>query len=208
MLRVGLVAKGESERKKAKKTMRLVQKYAGPCPLTGSSVFIGYKEVDHEPLQEVCAMAQMSGALLASYRGKISTGDDVSFNPGVIGHGGGSIGSRTRIAARTLTISANHVFANPDLPIMGQGLTCKGITVGCDVWVGAHVVVLDGVTIGDRWVVGAGAVITKSLPPFSIAAGVPVKISGKRVQLPEGQVAVDAHGEISTLASDNRKNGW
>jgi acetyltransferase-like isoleucine patch superfamily enzyme len=208
MLRIGLVAKGESERKKLKKTMRLVQKYEAPCPLTGSSVFIGYKEVDHERLQEVCAMAQMSGAMLASYGGKISIGDDVSFNPGVIGHGGVSIGSRTRIAARTLTISANHFFANPDLPIMSQGLTCKGITVGCDVWLGPHVVVLDGVTIGDGCVVGAGAVITKSLPPFSIAAGVPVKIIGKRVQLPEGQVAVDAHGEISTLASDNRKNGW
>jgi acetyltransferase-like isoleucine patch superfamily enzyme len=137
--------------------------------------------------------AVLNDALLATYGGEIIIGDDVSLNPGVIiyGHGGVSIGDRTRIAARTLIIPANHVFANPDLPIMSQGLTCKGITVGRDVWLGAHVVVLDGVIIGDGSVVGAGAVITKSLPPFSIAAGVPAKIIGKRGQLSEPQAAAD-----------------
>jgi acetyltransferase-like isoleucine patch superfamily enzyme len=150
----------------------------------------------------------LNGALLATYGGEIIIGDDVSFNPGVIiyGHGGVRIGNGTRIAARTLIIPANHTFLSPDIPIMCQGLTCRGISVGRDVWMGAHVVVLDGVTIGDGCVVGAGAVITKSLPPFSIAVGVPAKIIGKRGQLSEPQIRMDADGEISTVVSENPKN--
>ena len=85
----------------------------------------------------------MSGVLLATYGGRISVGDDVSFNPGVIiyGHGGVTIGSKTRIAAGSLIVSANHNFANPEIPIMNQGLTCKGIEIGTDVWIGAHVMI-------------------------------------------------------------------
>ena len=49
-----------------------------------------------------------------------------------------------------------------------------------DVWLGAGVTVLGGVTIGDGCIVGAGAVVTKDLPPCSIALGVPAIVRGKR----------------------------
>lgn len=52
----------------------------------------------------------------------------------------------------------------------------KPITVGSDVWIGGHVCVLPGVTIGDRCVIGAGSVVTKDIPAGSVAAGNPCRV--------------------------------
>ncbi len=75
-----------------------------------------------------------------------------------------------------LVAGGNHSFVDPDKPIMFQPSISKGgIAVGEDVWLGAGVIVLDGVTIGRGSVIGAGAVVTKSLPEFSIAVGSPAQ---------------------------------
>lgn len=50
------------------------------------------------------------------------------------------------------------------------------IVIGHDVWLGANALILDGVTVGNGAVVGAGAVVTKNVPPYAIVAGVPAKI--------------------------------
>lgn len=52
----------------------------------------------------------------------------------------------------------------------------RRITIGNDVWIGRRCMVLDGVTIGDGAIVAAGAVVTKDIPPFAIAGGVPAKV--------------------------------
>lgn len=75
-----------------------------------------------------------------------------------------------------LVAGGNHSFERRDIPIMFQpSLRKGGIVIGEDCWLGASVVVLDGVSLGKGCVVGAGAVVTKSLPPYTIAAGVPAK---------------------------------
>lgn len=58
-------------------------------------------------------------------------------------------------------------------PYFEEHLTCF---IGNDVWIGARAVVLDGVSIGDGAIVGAGAVVTKNVPPYAIVGGVPAKI--------------------------------
>ncbi|MET9846497.1 acyltransferase [Streptomyces ossamyceticus] len=63
----------------------------------------------------------------------------------------------------------------PDRPVFRQAQTSRGITVGDDVWIGSHMVVVDGVTIGDHCVIGAGAVVTKEMPPWTVAAGNPAR---------------------------------
>ena len=50
------------------------------------------------------------------------------------------------------------------------------IRIGSDVWIGSHVIVMGGVTIGDGAVVAAGSIVTKDVPPFAIVGGVPAKI--------------------------------
>jgi len=52
----------------------------------------------------------------------------------------------------------------------------KSIKVGNDVWIGANVIVLDGITIGDGAIIAAGAVVTKDVPPYAIYGGVPAKL--------------------------------
>ena len=55
--------------------------------------------------------------------------------------------------------------------------------IGNDVWVGCHSVIRSGVTVGDGAIIGAGAVVTKDVPPYSIVAGVPAKVI--RMRFPE-----------------------
>ncbi|MCX7595635.1 MAG: acyltransferase, partial [Fischerella sp.] len=62
-----------------------------------------------------------------------------------------------------------------------QGVTCKGIIIEDDCWLGHGVTVLDGVTIGKGSVIGAGAVVTKDIPPYSVAVGIPAKVVKSRI---------------------------
>lgn len=55
-------------------------------------------------------------------------------------------------------------------------MTCKPVTIGNNVWICANVTILPGVTIGDGAVIGAGSVVTKSIPDNVLAAGNPCKV--------------------------------
>ena len=91
-------------------------------------------------------------------RGKVEIGNDTIFGPGVSIH------------------AENHNFKDLDKPIRLQGATRKGIKIGKNCWIGSKVIILDGVNIGDNVIIGAGAVVTKDIPDYAIAAGVPAKI--------------------------------
>ena len=77
-------------------------------------------------------------------------------------------------------LSSNHTIPPPGTIIRSQPDVLKPTRIGADVWLGAGVTVLGGVTIGEGCVVGAGAVVAHDLPPYSIAVGVPAKITGFR----------------------------
>lgn len=123
-----------------------------------------------------------TGSILAAYGGNISVGERTGINPYCVlyGHGGLSIGNDCLIATGCVFIPANHKFQDISVPINQQGLICRGIRIDDDVWLGARVTVLDGVHIGKGSVIGAGAVVNRDVPPYSIAVGVPAKIIGKR----------------------------
>ncbi|MES2997365.1 MAG: acyltransferase [Verrucomicrobiota bacterium] len=131
-------------------------------------------------LGERCTIAH--GAQLLAYGGSIEIGNHCSVNPGCIlyGHGGLKIGNDVRIAANTVIIPANHVFIDPGKPIRMQGETKLGVTIGNDVWIGAGAIILDGVSIADGCVIGAGAIVTRSTEPFGIYVGNPARLIKKR----------------------------
>jgi len=92
-----------------------------------------------------------------------------------------NIGEDCQIAPRCIFMPYRHNFDRLDIPIGHQGLSSRGdITVEDDVWLGANVVIVDGVTIGRGAIVGAGSVVTKDIPPYAIAAGSPAKIISYR----------------------------
>lgn len=92
------------------------------------------------------------------------------------GQGGVTIGDRVYTSPFTQIIAVNHVFSDPDLPFVEQGITAEGIVIEDDVWLGSGVVVLDGVKIGRGAIIAAGAVVTKDVPPHVVMAGVPARV--------------------------------
>lgn len=87
-----------------------------------------------------------------------------------------AIGSHVNLAQGITVTALNHNFEDAEKRIDEQGVSTKQVVIGDDVWIGANVVVLPGVTIGMHCVVAAGAVVTKDVPPHSLVAGVPAKI--------------------------------
>jgi len=78
-----------------------------------------------------------------------------------------------------------HTFQDTSVAITEQELVYKGgITLSRNCWLGARVTVLDGTTIGRDAVIGAGAVVTESIPDFAIAVGVPAKVVKLRQPTP------------------------
>ncbi|MCW2490757.1 MAG: acetyltransferase, partial [Frankiales bacterium] len=86
-----------------------------------------------------------------------------------------------------------------DRPIKDQGITKSPIRIGADVWLANKVTVVRGVHIGDGSVVGANAVVTSDLPPYSIAAGVPARVIRSRLDDHEANSATRA--ALSDMAS-------
>jgi acetyltransferase-like isoleucine patch superfamily enzyme len=92
------------------------------------------------------------------------------------GPGGVTIGDHVYLSPAVHIYSSNHVFDDPRICFIDQGVTTKGVTIEDECWIGAMVVILDGVTIGRHSVVAAGSVVTKDVPPYSMVAGVPAQI--------------------------------
>lgn len=133
--------------------------------LAGGSIKIGRN----------CSISE--GAQILTWGGDIVIGDNSTVNPCAIiyGQGGTIIGKGVRIAAHVVIVPSNHIYSDPDKYIYTQGLSKKGIIIEDDVWLGAGVKVLDGVTISRGCVVGANAVVTKNTEPFGVYVGIPAK---------------------------------
>jgi acetyltransferase-like isoleucine patch superfamily enzyme len=73
-------------------------------------------------------------------------------------------------------VTSNYGMAEHDRPNARSAVGRIRLCIGRGAWLGATVVVLPGVTIGEGAVVAAGAVVTKDIPAFAIAGGVPAKV--------------------------------
>ncbi len=111
-------------------------------------------------------------------QGWFEIGDYSYIGPnGVMGAGGGiKIGSHVQMGPNVTITAENHRFDNADMRIDQQGVYHQGVVIEDDVWIGGRATILDGVTLGRGSVIGAGAVVTRSIPAFSIAIGVPAKV--------------------------------
>ena len=113
----------------------------------------------------------------------IKIGDNVGIGEfAYLGGGGGlEIGEGCIVGQYFSCHPENHIFEDIQKHIRLQGVTRKGIKIGCNCWIGAKVTILDGVTIGDNSVIAAGAVVTKDMPTDSVIGGVPAKVIKSRL---------------------------
>ena len=96
------------------------------------------------------------------------------------GRGGLIIGRYVMIGPYCQIITALHKSTDWTIPISRQGIEGSKVTIEDDVWLGAHVIVLPGVKIGRGAIVGAGAVVTNDVRPYSLVAGVPARFIRNR----------------------------
>ena len=104
----------------------------------------------------------------------IKLGRNVFINSGCCfqDQGGIELGDGCMIGHQVVIATLNHDL----MPERRASMIPAKVTLGRNVWVGAHATILPGVTIGDNSVVAAGAVVTKDVPANCVAAGVPARV--------------------------------
>lgn len=135
-----------------------------------------------EPGRAIVLGEGCSVAAQVFVHGPVKLGRRVSLNARVTLDGGTlgiEIGDDTRIATGTAIFAFDHGM-NPARLVREQPVISRGIKIGNDVWIGANVGITDGVTIGDHCVVGMGSVVTRDIPPWSIAVGNPARVIADR----------------------------
>lgn len=87
-----------------------------------------------------------------------------------------TIGDYTLIARYSSIIGGDHIYNKAGTPIIFSGRDeIKPTKIGKDCWIGAHSLIMCGVTIGDGSIIAAGSIVTKDVEPYSIYGGVPAK---------------------------------
>jgi acetyltransferase-like isoleucine patch superfamily enzyme len=92
------------------------------------------------------------------------------------GQGGVHIGDHVLLAPRVQLLAVDHLYDDVTRPVIQQGIRGLGITVEDGAWIGGGAIVLDGVRVGRNSVVGAGSVVTRDVPPYTVVAGVPARV--------------------------------
>ena len=93
-----------------------------------------------------------------------------------------TIGDHVAIGPYTVINSGSHQYSDPKKLVRQQGHRIEAINIEKGAWLGAHITVLPGVSIGEGAVVGSGAVVTKSVEPFSVVVGIPAHLYKYRGQ--------------------------
>ncbi len=122
------------------------------------------------------------GTILSCKDGDISIGDhgNFGFHCEVFSGSSVTVGRHGLFAAQSYLVGGGHEFDRPEVAVIDQPRSSRGIVLGDNVWLGTGAKVLDGVRIGSHVVVGANAVVNEDLPDRAIAAGVPARVLRSR----------------------------
>jgi acetyltransferase-like isoleucine patch superfamily enzyme len=108
----------------------------------------------------------------------IRIGDRVWSAPGlsIVAHRSIEVGDDVWFGPRVYVTDAGHDPSDPSIPIGHRMEPAEPVRIGAGSWLGAGVVVLPGVTIGEHVTVGAGSVVCDDLPAYSVAVGAPARV--------------------------------
>ncbi len=114
--------------------------------------------------------------------GYIQIGKGVYIGTGttLFGHRGLEIGDDCLLAQNITLTPYSHIFDDPNRIIYSQGGHCEKVTIGKDVYIGMRAAVMYSGNIGEGSVIGAGSVVVKPIPPYSVAVGTPAKVIKER----------------------------
>lgn len=94
---------------------------------------------------------------------------------------GAIIGNFVMIAPHVAILSSSHKTESCKVPMILQGATTNNLPIiDDDVWIGRNALIMPGVHIGKGSIVGAGAIVTKNVPPYTVVGGIPAKEIKKR----------------------------
>jgi acetyltransferase-like isoleucine patch superfamily enzyme len=112
----------------------------------------------------------------------IRAGRGLAVNTGALidGRGGISFGDDVLVGPYAVITSSEHAHAQLDAPMAEVDHEMAPVSIGGDVWIGAHAVITGGVRIGDGAVIAAGAVVTGDVGEYQIVGGVPARVIGDR----------------------------
>lgn len=145
---------------------------------------IDFSHVRFNTWPGVIVMGDDCGVYGGEISGELHIGDCVNLmSPCKIG--GSSlhkvvIGSNTWIAPNAYIVPTTHCYKRRDMTISEQGVRGGDIIIGEDCWIGINVVISPGITIGKGAVIGANSVVTRDVPEYAVAVGVPAKVIGSR----------------------------
>lgn len=127
----------------------------------------------------------------------ISIGDRtvIGKGSGIVGHLSVEIGDDVWTGHHVYVTDANHGYEDVDTPIGLQFAAPRPVSIGSGSWLGHGAIVLPGADVGRQVVIGAGAVVTGTIPDRSIAVGNPARVIRRYVD-GEGWMAVDASGAV------------
>ena len=112
---------------------------------------------------------------------KIGDNSGIGINSEI--YGPVTIGSDVMMGPEVVIYTKGHCHDRTDITMIEQGDDeTKPVTIGNDVWIGRRVMIMPGVTIGNGCIIGAGAVVTKDIPDFSVAVGVPAVVVKSRLK--------------------------
>jgi len=112
----------------------------------------------------------------------IRIGNNSEFGQRCLIYSGTKIGNDVIMGPDVKIYTKNHVISSIKTPIKYQGIEMKETIIGDDVWIGANVVILPGVTVSNHSVIAAGAIVTKDVPEYALVGGNPAKIIKYRTE--------------------------
>jgi acetyltransferase-like isoleucine patch superfamily enzyme len=143
-----------------------------------ASISRGFKNGKHGSIQLFTRCMLSKGVVINAYGGEVVLDYNTFIGENVViyGHGGIKIGKNSMVAMNSCLVSSNHTIPKRGELIRHQPDTLLPLNIGDDVWIGANCTILGGVSIGNGAVIGAGSVVTKSIPEYAIAVGNPARV--------------------------------